>query len=371
MPTVSRQAAVVTAGLGLLACGCTHQPVSSPTAGAHGAPAAITTSTAPPLPTVIAPLTGLAVPVSPADNRPALSVKIGNQAGAMPQSGLDRADLVTEALVEGGLTRLLATFQSEDAPRVGPIRSARPVDGPLLRELGGGIFAYSGAAAGEIAPVKATSTATLLSYGAGLGVFERLTGRAAPDDVVASTAGLEQAGLRAGARRAPPPQLFTYAASGATPASGAAVAAAPGAEPASRVSVVMSPQSSAAWAWDRASRAWQRNQDGSPDVLAGGARVTAANVVVMSVAIGHTGIFDSLHHEDPLVEVVGSGPCWVLRDGTVMVGTWQRPSLDTSLRLVDASGGVIPLAPGRTWIELQPRPYRPSLGPPGPGRTSP
>jgi hypothetical protein len=60
---------------------------------------------------------------------------------------------VVEQLVEGGMTRFFAIFQSHDSPLVGPVRSARPVDAALLRQLGGGLFGYTGAAAGEIAPV--------------------------------------------------------------------------------------------------------------------------------------------------------------------------------------------------------------------------
>ena len=105
------------------------------------------------------PLTGRVAPKTPTE--PALSVKIDNAPAARPQSGLNHADLVFECLVEGGMSRFLAVYQSQDAALLGPIRSARPVDGALLRALHGGIFAYSGAAPGEIAPARAYSTAFL------------------------------------------------------------------------------------------------------------------------------------------------------------------------------------------------------------------
>ena len=98
---------------------------------AQSSSSAAPTPTAVPVPTY--PLTGLPIPGGP-PMRPALSVKIDNVDGALPQSGLNQADLVTDILVEGGLTRLMATFQSQDASLIGPIRSARPVDADLTRD---------------------------------------------------------------------------------------------------------------------------------------------------------------------------------------------------------------------------------------------
>lgn len=58
------------------------------------------------------------------DTRP-YAVVIDNVAGARPQSGLQKAYLVYEITVEGGLTRLLALFKDPDIKAIGPIRSAR------------------------------------------------------------------------------------------------------------------------------------------------------------------------------------------------------------------------------------------------------
>jgi hypothetical protein len=334
-------AATLAIALSLLAsCGRTTAHRATP----RTTVAPTTTLVAPP---PFAPLTGLMV--APGNNRPALSIKVDNSPPALPQTGLDRADLVTEALVEGGLTRLMATYQSQDAPVVGPIRSARPVDAALLRELGGGIFAYSGAAPGEIAPVKADSTATLLSNDGGVPAFHQVPNRRAPYATYASTGDLYAAGAQAGAAQVPPKPLFTYS---TTP---------PTAAPATHVTLPMSAQSSAGWDWDPASRTYLRSQNGAPDVLAGGARISTTNVVVLSVGIGPTGIFDTAGNEDPLVIATGSGPCWVIRDGKAVGCTWQRPAITDTLRLVDLSGAVIPLEPGPTWIELLPRPGAPGL----------
>lgn len=69
------------------------------------------------------PLTGVGVKEEPI-GRP-YAVMINNDPKARPQSGLHKADIVYELLAEGNVTRFLAIFQSEQADRIGPVRSAR------------------------------------------------------------------------------------------------------------------------------------------------------------------------------------------------------------------------------------------------------
>jgi hypothetical protein len=83
-------------------------------------------------------------------------------------------------------------------------------------------------------------------------------------------------------------------------------------------------------------------------------RVRATNVVVMSVKVVGTGIFETNGAEDPLPVTIGSGECWVLRDGSRVSGTWKRARLSAPLRFVDSHGHTIPLSPGSTWVELMP-----------------
>ena len=334
----------------LAACGGRggKQPIVAPKATTTAAPTTTTTSTSTTVPAGPPfPLTGLPSRGSPNAGRPALSVKIDNAPSARPQIGLQQADIVTEELVEGGLTRFLATYQSQDAASIGPVRSARPVDADLLNELGGGIFAYSGAAAGEIAPARARSGAVLIDAVAWPQAFQRNTSRPAPSNLFTSTAALYQVGTKPG--MGPPPQLFTYS------------AAAPAGAPVTGITLRFSGASVVAW-HALESGAYQRAENGVPDIGADGAAITADNVVVLSVAIGHTGIFDTAGNEDPLVIVTGSGPAWVLRDGVLQMGQWSRPDYHAKMALTAADGAPLTLKPGRTWVELLPMPAAPVLG---------
>lgn len=353
--------AVAVAGL-TLAAGCSaaagrtvHEAGSSsaqapPTASspasasqpASPSPSAASTSAG--APTFV--LTGLPAPNAAAAAKTSLAIKVDNVYGAWPQAGLNQADMVFDTPVEGGLTRLFAVYQSQGAPLVGPVRSARPVDGDLLRLLGGGYFAYSGANAGEIGPVQANSTAVLMSFDADNSLFLKRGDHASPHNVFATTDSLYARGssIRPGPRA--PSAVFTFS---TTPASGAAT---------SGLSLHF-PSATAAWHWD--GHQYVRTQDGHADMLMDGTQVSATNVVVMSVGLRDSGVRDSLHNVEPWPQTIGGGTCWVLRNGVQVQGTWSRPSLTGPLVLHDANGQVIALAPGRTWVELAPTGTQPQF----------
>ena len=297
------------------------------------------------MPAPVFPLTGLPSSAAAA-TRPALSVKIDNVTPALPQTGVNDADLVFEELVEGGNSRLFAVYQSHDSPRIGPVRSARPVDADLLRALGGGIFAYSGAAAGEIAPVIDHSGAVLLSDERSSPGFARDHGRQAPYNLYVSTASLYTAAAPNHPRAAKPFFLFGGPATGA---------------PAREVDLPFALRISSNWQWNPGTGLYERTQNGLGDVLEGGSLITATDVVIMSVQISGTGIFDTVHEEDPFVHVIGSGPAWVLRGGRYVQGTWQRPTLDAPTELLGPAGAPLRLAPGRTWVELLPAAVQPQF----------
>lgn len=54
-----------------------------------------------------------------------LAFMIDNNINAMPQAGLEQADLVYEMIVEGGETRLMAVIKNKDISKIGPLRSVR------------------------------------------------------------------------------------------------------------------------------------------------------------------------------------------------------------------------------------------------------
>jgi hypothetical protein len=297
------------------------------------------------------PLTGLPADDGGRAGRPALSIKVDNTRAARPQAGLNDADLVHEELVEGGLTRLLVTYHSGDAAEVAPVRSARPVDGPLLRQLGGGLFGFSGGAAGVLERVRRSSGATFLGPGQAPEAYRREADRPAPYNLATSTAALYEAGRRAAPGLRPPPRFLGFAEQ--PPAGGRQVA---------RVGLRFSPSSRAAWRWDAAGGRFVREQDGAAHRLADGRPVTTDNVVVLRVVIRLDENRDVLGNRTPDPVVVGRGQAWLLRDGRAVTGSWRRAAADQPLRLLGQDGTPLDLRPGRTWVELLPTTERPAFG---------
>lgn len=60
-------------------------------------------------------------------NSRTIAVMINNHNQARPyQTGLSEAYIIYEALVEGGITRMMALFKDKNIEKIGPVRSARP-----------------------------------------------------------------------------------------------------------------------------------------------------------------------------------------------------------------------------------------------------
>lgn len=71
------------------------------------------------------PLTGLPIDGKWVNARP-VAVMLNNLVAAQPQLGQSRADIIYEALAEGGITRMLGVYQSvEGVGKIGSVRSAR------------------------------------------------------------------------------------------------------------------------------------------------------------------------------------------------------------------------------------------------------
>jgi hypothetical protein len=81
------------------------------------------------------------------EKRRPLGVMIENHKEARPQSGLSSADIIYEAVAEGGITRFLAIYYCEDAKYIGPVRSARMYFLSMLQEYGKNpLYAHVGGA---------------------------------------------------------------------------------------------------------------------------------------------------------------------------------------------------------------------------------
>lgn len=88
------------------------------------------------VPEDVNPYTGLQKDADYPQGTRGVAVMINNVQAALPQSGLNGADLVYEMVTESGITRLMAVYRDYTSmPTVGPIRSARDQHVQLMLPL--------------------------------------------------------------------------------------------------------------------------------------------------------------------------------------------------------------------------------------------
>ncbi len=321
--------------------------------------AAVTTT----VPPTVWPLTGLPAPDGAPVERAAIAVKVSNSSDARPQVGLDVADIVIEERVEG-ITRLIAVFHSTPSAPVGPIRSARDSDIDLLGALGRPVFVWGGANEGVAARVD---TANLVSFNVDPDAAEdkyRDDARVAPDNLFIDSTDAFWAkagdaspavppipvGSADGTPTGPTPSTTVPATTAPTttaPSTTAAPAGPPG-TPTPAVSVDYG-GTQADFVWDAEREGWARIQDGTPHVVASGAVLAPTNVVLLITPYG-TAPSDP---NSPIALTTGSGDATVLIGGNAVDATWSRPTATDPYTLTDdATGRVLVLPPGRTWVGL-------------------
>jgi Protein of unknown function (DUF3048) N-terminal domain/Protein of unknown function (DUF3048) C-terminal domain len=314
---------VCTLSAALLSCsGSAPPPAAAP-------PTSPIPSSPPPEPPV-SPFTGLATDLG----APVLGVKIDNAAAARPQTGLDLADLVYIEPVEGGLSRLLAVYQSRFPPVVGPVRSTRLTDLQLLANFGRPALAFSGDAA-EVGALLARAPVLDVSEEKQPRSYRRDWKRPMPHNLYGNTNLLRQGGT-------PPRDIgFRF---GPTPPGGRPV---PGTNVRYRATDIGAQ-------WVPAEARWVISMDGAPLTSATGPRPGAATVVLQRVAVRDTPIRDVFGAPSPFAATVGVGDAVVLRDGLAFNGNWSRPSPDAITTFTLPDGSPLTFAPGPVWVVLVP-----------------
>ncbi|MGH2724995.1 MAG: DUF3048 domain-containing protein [Actinomycetota bacterium] len=288
---------------------------------------------------VVCPLTGEETEREKPAARRALAVKIENISEARPQAGLAEADVVYEQEAEGGITRFIAVYQCSDAPRLGPVRSARPVDAPVIQQLGDPLFVHAGSVQ---AVVNAIARAGLedINCNQNPEPCPRDPARSAPHDVFTSTRTL----YRAGGGGDPPEPLFTYDED----------LERRGSRRGRELHLDFSPAADVLWRYERAGNRYLRFHGETPHTVESGDQVAATNVVVQLVDRTSTRITDAAGNTVPNYDVIGRGEAIVFRNGRAIVGTWHRGSPDEITTFLNRRGEEIALAPGTTWVELFP-----------------
>ena len=330
---------------------------ASPVPGDDVAPdPAPATPTPPPAPTE--PLTGEPLDNPAIMNRPALAIKIGTSSVGRPQTGINEADMIIEARVEG-ITRLIAVYHSQEAIPLGPVRSARSSDPNVLANFGQPIFGHSGANPGvlrEISQGQADGKLYELRWDNLPDDYWRVRDRVPPWNLYTTTSAIWNA---APSRLVAPEPLFEYRQAGENLPSGA--------QPVPGVEIRYLSGSGglgllAQFVWDEELGGWARWQDGTahvdlprhpdgaPNSDVDPVQVAPANVVVLQTR--YTGSASDPRSPEAITVDPDGGVALVFTAGHLIRGQWTRASAGQPWQVTDGDGNPVRLTPGQTFIAL-------------------
>ena len=293
----------------------------------------VTKKQEPPKPTTVAArLSG--VQVAPElDKLPVTGIMIENSPDARPQSGLKDAGVVFEAIAEGGITRFLALFQTEQPDYIGPVRSVRPYYLDFLAPFDAGI-AHAGGSGEALAQVRSGAFKDMDQF-FNPGAYQRVSTRYAPHNLYTSRAKLLELQNSKGwgtsnftgfarkgekASTAPNAKSINFAISG----------------------FLYNPH----YDYDAATNSYKRSEGGKPHTdERSGAQLSPKVVIAVVMPHSYAGIYS-------VYQDAGSGKAYIFQDGTVTEGTWEKPNRNTQIRFGDANGAPVGLNAGQTWITL-------------------
>lgn len=293
--------------------------------------------------TIASPLTGLQISPDLA-KRPVTGIMIENSDDARPQSGLQDAGVVYEAIAEAGITRFLALFQDAQPQYIGPVRSLRPYYIDYAAPFQASIV-HVGGSPDALSEVENGQFRNLDEFANG-GSFWRINTRAAPHNVYTSFAKLDALNQAKGYTSS----LFT-----SWPRKADKKLAAPTAKTIDFQ--ISSPDYYVHYDYNAANNDYLRSEGGAAHLdLVSASDKTGVQlqpkVVIALVVPESNGALDSSGAYYSDYDDIGSGAAYVFQDGGVTVGTWTKSSTDSQIAFTDSSGAPIKLDAGQTWITL-------------------
>jgi hypothetical protein len=291
-------------------------------------------------------------------NRRPLAIKVQNAELARPQFGLPQADIVYEHLEsQAAYTRFTAIYLCQPVTKVGSVRSARWID-LEIPAMYKSLLAFAGTSPGLypymrdadfkdrefnfLGQYQEVFYRDLELYRSGLPIEFTLFTDPTTIWKVAGLVGINQ-----------PQDLSGLTFSPTAPAGG---------QPATHISVPFPTRTMYVdYRYDSARDVYLRWNGGEPHLdAASGEQLTTTNVIVAYVTHVDSDFYEDYPRTNwPSVQIQlwGTGPMLLFRDGQVYQGLWARPERDDMLLLRDPAGQVpIPLKPGNTWVELVPLP---------------
>ena len=311
----------------------TTQPTATPTA----------TPTPTPIPLVARKLDGVLVPTGTEDIRP-LAVMIENHPDARPQSGLSKANLVYEAIAEGGITRFMAVFANpQTSVRVGPVRSARTYFLDFATELNA-FYAHVGGNIDALDQISQKGgVGNLDEFSVGSPTYARDPSRnvAIEHTMYSTTDALWQYAMKKG--MSPTSQYTGWSFTDPAPTADRGSAQ-------SAHIVFSSASYTVDWKYNLATNLYERSLAGSPHLDAiDTTQITASNIVLQTVVTTH--ITTRIGEDGWRFTLTGSGKGTLLQNGIATPITWKKSGTDRTI-YTTADGKEVQFVRGTTWVEL-------------------
>ena len=280
-------------------------------------------------------------------------MRLPNDPNARPQYGLNKADIVFEMIVEGGVTRFSAIFHSKDADVVGPVRSYRFSDLHITQMLRGALVSSGSTIEERDAVTQSIKDGNMLSVDAERDIrpYYRVSFRPAPNNEFTATPADRDAVNRAGGSAAVDVPALSFLPPGNTdPAAGGFT----GGQAAKTLTIPFFGIWATTFTWNAAANGYRRWQQGVQTVDGDGSGpILAKNVIVMTTDIWTTSVVeDNLGSRGLEYRMTGGGPASVFRDGLRVDGTWKRDGVLDQFTFFDSSGTQLLLEPGQSWIHF-------------------
>lgn len=297
----------------------------------------VATKPKPPAPKYYSPLNGIEMAQADDAKKPLTAIMIENSPDARPQSGLKQAEIVYEAIAEGGITRFLTIFQQHKPEIVGPVRSLRMYYLDWAAPYHAGI-AHVGGSAAALAEVRNGNYYDLDQFFNG-GSFWRASDRYAPHNVYTNFEKLDALNVRKGNTAA----NF----SGLPRVDGKPVAS-----PDARTITVnfSGPMYNTEYVYDPSSNTYARSIGGAASNDREGGQISPSVIVAMHVDMIR--ILEDGYRES--ITTSGSGSAEIFQNGTVIHATWHKSSRAEPLQFTAADGTPLSLVRGQTWIAAVP-----------------
>ena len=275
-----------------------------------------------------------------------LAIMVENFPDARPQTGLDKASIVYESMTEGGITRFMAVYGPYDAPKVGPVRSARTYFVDWAAEFNA-FYAHVGGNLDALDKIKADGILDLDQFGLGETAYYRepKAGVATEHTMYTST-----------------DKLYKYAFDTKKWPKEGSFKALKFTEPVAQeartggqtITIDFSSASYlVSWNYDKEKNVYLRSLAGSAhtDKLSG-QQLSGTNIIVQSVERWDSPT--SINESGYAMKTIGTGKALIFSDGKQTTGTWSKTDRTSRTIFLDDKGKEISFIPGQFWVEIVP-----------------